>query len=218
MYDRLWTGSMKIIAFSTNSQWLWLCSGQPQPSGTEHTRIMPFIALDLLTDEAWEGKIARQYPHDCESFAWVLLWICNRCNSGKDICNAPLGELITPWLLVLQLQKFCILSMIITPTSSYEQFWLAAQELLGWPLDWRYAKDWRGPQQEPKIDDVVQIYCNALEKKGSSRVLWHDWCGQISPFQASLPVFLRHFANEVMLYPRSLKPIIMLHWIHSWLS
>jgi hypothetical protein len=48
--------------------------------------------------------------------------------------------------------------MIITPTLSYEQFWLAAQELLGWPLDRRYAKDRCGPQQEPKIDDVVQIY------------------------------------------------------------
>jgi hypothetical protein len=39
----------------------------------EHTGTIPFMAIDLLTKDAWSGHIERQYRHDCESFAWVLL-------------------------------------------------------------------------------------------------------------------------------------------------
>jgi hypothetical protein len=46
---------------------------QRRPTGTERTGTRPFMALDLLTDEAWDGKVERLYRHDCESFVWVLL-------------------------------------------------------------------------------------------------------------------------------------------------
>jgi len=53
------------------------------------------LGLDLLTDDAWEGKVERLYRHDCESFARVLLWICCRYQDGKEINNPPVDEFTT---------------------------------------------------------------------------------------------------------------------------
>jgi hypothetical protein len=43
-------------------------TSQPRPTGMEHTGTRPFMALDLLTDEAWDSKVERLYRHDCKSF------------------------------------------------------------------------------------------------------------------------------------------------------
>ena len=63
--------------------------GKERPSGIERTGTMPFMALDLLTEDAWAGKVQRLYRHDCESFAWVLLCICSRYDNGAQITNPP---------------------------------------------------------------------------------------------------------------------------------
>lgn len=39
------------------------------PSGWERTGTIPFMALDLLTDNAMAGHVTRMYRHDAESFA-----------------------------------------------------------------------------------------------------------------------------------------------------
>ncbi|KAH9990115.1 hypothetical protein BJV77DRAFT_919392, partial [Russula vinacea] len=90
MYDRH-EGNCGIL----NDYDLAHLDGQPRPSGFECTGTMPFMALDLLTDDAMDGKVERLYRHDCESFAWVLLWICCRYEGGKETRNAPLSELNT---------------------------------------------------------------------------------------------------------------------------
>jgi len=69
-------------------------AGGDRPSGFGCTGTMPFMAIDLLTKKAWDGEIERRYRHDCESFAWVLLWICCHYDKGKEIPNAPLHEFI----------------------------------------------------------------------------------------------------------------------------
>ncbi|KAH7891036.1 hypothetical protein F5I97DRAFT_1798619, partial [Phlebopus sp. FC_14] len=44
--------------------------------GAQHiTRAAPFMALNLLTDEALRGEVQHLYEHDTESFIWVLTWI-----------------------------------------------------------------------------------------------------------------------------------------------
>jgi len=58
-------------------------------------KAIAFMALDLLTEEAWNGHVERLYRHDCESFAWVLLWICCRYHNGKVINDPPLKRFIT---------------------------------------------------------------------------------------------------------------------------
>jgi hypothetical protein len=80
------------------------------------------MALDLLTDEAWDGKVERLYRHDCKSFVWVLLWVCCRYEGGKQINNPPLSELTEGDHNHCFKEKYTILSRLldIHPTSSYE--------------------------------------------------------------------------------------------------
>lgn len=64
--------------------------GTEAPAGWQRTGTMPFMALDLLSKEAWAGgAVQRLYRHDCESFGWVLLWICARYQDGREIKNPP---------------------------------------------------------------------------------------------------------------------------------
>jgi hypothetical protein len=167
-------------------------NGRPRPSGTECTGTMPFMALDLLTDEAWKGEIPRLYRHDCESFAWVLLWICCRYDSGKEISNAPLSGLITREYKKCFREKQCIFNELldITPTPSYKDYWPAASELLLWPVSRRLAHDMDRAgalagrtrdidqtqdvyhlQAEPTPDKIIEICRNALEEVGFKDLL-----------------------------------------------
>jgi Fungal protein kinase len=106
--------------------------GKPRPSGIERTGTMPFMALDLLTKDAWDGKIERRYRHDCESFVWVLLWICCRYDNGKEISNAPLSEFMTHSYNQCFESKLAILSKLqtTTATASYKGSWDAMVRLV----------------------------------------------------------------------------------------
>ena len=64
MYDRLSEDRGILNDFD-----LAHLDGKPRPSGTERTGTMPFMALGLLTEDAWDSKVRRLYRHDCESFA-----------------------------------------------------------------------------------------------------------------------------------------------------
>ena len=44
-------------------------------AGGERTGTLPFMALDLLSDEAWKGNVQRLYRHDLEGFIWILPWV-----------------------------------------------------------------------------------------------------------------------------------------------
>ncbi|KAM6495139.1 hypothetical protein JOM56_009762 [Amanita muscaria] len=60
----------------------------PNRQGLERTGTMPFMALELLEDEGFDGKIPRRYDHELESFAWVLVWV-SRCVVGGEECERP---------------------------------------------------------------------------------------------------------------------------------
>ncbi|GJJ09879.1 hypothetical protein Clacol_004103 [Clathrus columnatus] len=49
------------------------------------TGTIPFIAIDLLSPSAEEGKVRHLYRHDLESFAWVLFWVVSHYDEGKEI-------------------------------------------------------------------------------------------------------------------------------------
>ena len=74
-----------------------LSSMKDVPAGQERTGTVPFMALDLLEDEAIEGKVEHLYQHDVESFVWVLTWVCLRYEDGKLRTN---GRLLNEWLTV----------------------------------------------------------------------------------------------------------------------
>ena len=47
-----------------------------KPSSKDNTGTLPFLALDLLCNEAFDGLVRRLYRHDAESFTWCLIYIC----------------------------------------------------------------------------------------------------------------------------------------------
>jgi hypothetical protein len=148
-------------------------NGRPRPSGTDPTGTIPFMAFDLLTRDAWDGKVEQLYRHDCESFAWVLLWICCRYENGKEITNAPLGEFITNDYDQCFIKKYCILARLkqIRPTTSYRNFWKASVALLSVFVMKRHDRDYRGKERkslEPTNNEVVQWCRTALEGNGVS--------------------------------------------------
>jgi hypothetical protein len=147
-------------------------NGRPRPSGTDPTGTIPFMAFDLLTRDAWDGKVKRLYRHDCESFAWVLLWICCRYENGKEITDAPLGEFITNDYHQCSIEKHCILARLkqIRPTTSYRNFWKASVALLNVFVRMRNNQDQdlvndRSAFIEPTNDEMVQLCRKALEGK-----------------------------------------------------
>ncbi|KAG2355773.1 hypothetical protein BDR07DRAFT_1302159 [Suillus spraguei] len=74
-----------------------LSSTRDSPSGQERTGTVPFMAVELLTEEAIKGKVKHLYRHDAESFIWVLIWVCLRYKAGRLLRKRrPLDE----WLKV----------------------------------------------------------------------------------------------------------------------
>lgn len=53
-------------------------------ASTGRTGTIPFMAIDLLSDEYWKGILVRQYRHDLEGFQWVLAWVCMCSESHED--------------------------------------------------------------------------------------------------------------------------------------
>ena len=127
MYDKTKNGAGVLNDFD-----LAHVRGEPRPSGMERTGTMPFMALDLLTKEAWEGKVERLYRHDCESFMWVLLWIFARYDNGAEIKKPPFDEFFTSNFLQCYEKKSTCDRTIpnIKPTTSYKDYWSAAVQLL----------------------------------------------------------------------------------------
>jgi len=67
-------------------------AGQDGPSDNERTGTAPFMAIDLLREQALEGTVENLYRHDAESLIWVLAWVCLRYEDGKLRRNRPLDE------------------------------------------------------------------------------------------------------------------------------
>jgi len=57
---------------------------QAGPSGQDNTGTLPFMALDLLSEEGLRGGILRRYRHEAESFAWSLICLCLSTVEGTD--------------------------------------------------------------------------------------------------------------------------------------
>jgi hypothetical protein len=55
---------------------------KPGPRGNERTGTVPFMALDLLTEEGQRGEVKHLYRHDLESFMWCFAWISLRYKNG----------------------------------------------------------------------------------------------------------------------------------------
>ena len=52
------------------------------------------MAIELLTDEYWNGSIERLYRHDLEAFIWILPFVFLRYQHGKS----QQGTLVDRWM------------------------------------------------------------------------------------------------------------------------
>ncbi|KAG2121591.1 hypothetical protein DEU56DRAFT_715615, partial [Suillus clintonianus] len=84
-----------------------------RPKGFERTGTVPFMSLDLLTEEAIAGEVEHVYRHDAESFIWVLTWICLRYEEGKLLRKGrPLDEWLTVDAIACHKEKTSFISKL----------------------------------------------------------------------------------------------------------
>jgi hypothetical protein len=79
---------------------------QPISRNHDRTGTIPFMALELLTDNYWCGRLEREYRHDQESFIWILPCYFLRSSKGTNppakwhthdwnTCRARKGDFLT---------------------------------------------------------------------------------------------------------------------------
>ena len=76
-----------------------LVEGNEGAGGKENTGTMPFMALDLLNDQAFKGMVPRLYRHDAESFAWCLVYICICMKKEGDKISVIGPHPLAPWFM-----------------------------------------------------------------------------------------------------------------------
>jgi hypothetical protein len=137
--------------------------GNVYPRGFDRTGTTPFLALDLLTKDAQDGKVERRYRHDLESFLWVLMWITacydNGVESIPDTHYCWLDENIS----TCYNGKSSMLRdrTVITTSDSYESLTAVTMILLD------YWKDFYHRQQE-ETRPSTYAYAWMRSKKASS--------------------------------------------------
>ena len=67
---------------------------RPRVPGTDRTGTIPFMAVELLTKEYWNGSIERLYRHELEAFIWILPFVFLRYQNGKS----QRGTLVDQWM------------------------------------------------------------------------------------------------------------------------
>ena len=72
-------------------------ASQAGASGPENTGTLPFIALDLLSEEGFRGEIPRLYRHEAESFAWSLICLCISVAEDKGENYTVTSDLLSGW-------------------------------------------------------------------------------------------------------------------------
>ncbi|KAF6758692.1 hypothetical protein DFP72DRAFT_807706 [Ephemerocybe angulata] len=79
MYEES-TGRPKLCDFDLSQ-----IRGDYRPSEHLNAGTWAFMAGDLLTYKAMEGKVTRLYRHDFESFIAVIVWVSLRYNNGEHV-------------------------------------------------------------------------------------------------------------------------------------
>ncbi len=65
-------------------------ASEPQThNGFEATGTMPFMAVDLLCEEACRGEVRHLYRHDLEAFLWIFVWVLCCYNNANEVSPLP---------------------------------------------------------------------------------------------------------------------------------
>ncbi|KDQ10547.1 hypothetical protein BOTBODRAFT_115622 [Botryobasidium botryosum FD-172 SS1] len=132
------------------------------PLNAERTGTMPFMALELLTDAGWNGRLEHRYRHDSESFAWVLMWTLARFKDGKEIPTPPLENWNSGDYEQCHNAKLAIGTACPSPPSSCStEHWNAARTLVAYWITFRTTCS------DNKIEEPVdqEVYSRVLQLK-----------------------------------------------------
>lgn len=66
---------------------------EPRIIGTDRTGTVPFMAIDLLTEDYWRGFTKRYYRHELEAFIWILPFTFLLYQGGMRLSN----QYVDPW-------------------------------------------------------------------------------------------------------------------------
>ena len=157
--------------------------GQSRHDGSCHVETMPFMALALLNEEYWEGKMKRQYHHDLEGFLWILPFVCLQYENGDVIRNPPLKSWNTENYAFCRLLKLGFLNDIedgpallkMKATPSHEMGWILFCGILP-----SIHKSW-SPQSGSAFDlflcrsTGVEVSEDAYAKEVSSKETYLDF-------------------------------------------
>ncbi|KAG2359066.1 hypothetical protein BDR07DRAFT_236314 [Suillus spraguei] len=88
-----------------------------RPRSDERPGTVPFMALDLLTEEDQQGEVKHLYCRDVESFVWCLTWISLRYENGVllSVETCPFDA----WTTLDGVKKYCSQSQSEVPARSH---------------------------------------------------------------------------------------------------
>jgi hypothetical protein len=113
------------------------------------------MAIELLTNEAIEGKVQHLYQHDAESFIWVFAWVCLRYEEGRLLRKGrPLDEWMKVDIATCREKKNDFLNEKrhkMIPSQSHQENWDIAQFCLD-VLSSQYALR---PHLRNSLDDHI---------------------------------------------------------------
>ena len=143
--------------------------GALQHVGGERTGTVPFMALDLLTEEYWAGTIPRLYRHDLEGLIWVLPWVFLQYENGS-LTVSKLKSWRTGDYFACQKEKRTFLAHF-RKTSNYlpTRSWATEWELAYVLLDWIHAEDYNRQRrvrtwEEPSNAHVRECFWKEVEQ------------------------------------------------------
>lgn len=128
--------------------------------GQERTGTVPFMAIDLLVRDYFDGKIQRLYRHDLESFVWVLIWASMEDNSEweNQLWNTSNYDICYSDKLAFLSQKH----NLVVPTAKEGDRWSLVLDLVKWVSAMTSLHDntlWdKGPKET--YEDVMAIIDN----------------------------------------------------------
>ena len=132
-------------------------------AGGERTGALPFMALNLLTNETLKGNVQRLYRHDLEGFIWILPWVFLQYEASMRTIPAferwQLGDYAE-----CAKEKRGLFSELLSgniATASWKAEWKLAASLLYWLQEEEANRGlYRSAPRSPK--DVFGRLYNAL--------------------------------------------------------
>lgn len=104
--------------------------------------MVPFMPIDHLTNEYWDGKRARHARHDIESLIWILPWGMTQFAGGECI-NNNLGGWRTrtgEWHKCCHLKR----NYLHSPEDwNFHPEWESHAPVAGHLLEWLYEEDYQ---------------------------------------------------------------------------